>query len=185
MLLCALRKKIYMERVDSSGDTKSEDGGSKSAPDIGTVAEAVAKSPTPPPQKTPPNHPSGVTITWSDKYNEKRGYMPLKLTRNRAFDSALERFVSGEASMRQTASALISILFERDFNPNGSHWDSPCTSLSLYKKHDSGAESWDAERTSDWDWKDINAQARSHAMITMSAGRQRIQLDKYSFYCSG
>ena len=136
-----------------------------------------------PPQVTP-NHPSGVYIIWSDKYNPERGYNPLTLS-SKKFNTAMQEFINDEVSYRATACAIIEVLFERDFSGDGKHWDSPCTYASLVKRHDSGAESWDVERYSDWDWKDINARARSHAIITMSGDKKRIRLDNYSFYCAG
>jgi len=137
------------------------------------------------PPTVTPNHPSGVYIIWSDKYNPSFGHQPLSVGRNNKFDTALQQFINGEVSYESTARAIIEVLFERDFSGDGKHWDSPCTYVSMVKRHNSGAESWDVERYSDWDWKDIYARARSHTVITMSGDRKRIRLDEYSFYCAG
>lgn len=132
-----------------------------------------------------PNHPSGVYIIWSDKYNPERGHSPLNLTSSN-FDTAMEQFVAGELSFEATAYAIIDALFERDFSgEDGKHWDSPDKNAKLITRHESGAMSYQVEKYSDWDWKDINARARSQALITMSGDRKRIRLDNYSFYCSG
>ena len=127
---------------------------------------------------------SGVTVTWSDKYNRNGGYSPLKLS-SKKYQEALAGFSSGEWTMGRTAAAIIDALFDRDFNPSGEHWDRNGSSVHLIKTHESGAESYDAKSTADWDWKDISAQAKSHAVITLSFDRKRIRLDNYSYYCAG
>lgn len=126
----------------------------------------------------------GVTITYSDKYKPNYGYKPLLLS-DPEFRTVLKNFSSGELSMSATARSLISMLFKRDFSPSGSHWSYNGASARLIKTHDSGAESYDCEETADWDWKDINAQAKSDAIITLSADRKRIRLDNYSYCCAG
>ena len=126
-----------------------------------------------------------VEVTISDKYHKDRGYSHLKVGKGTPFYPAVNAFATGQASMRDTAVKLIEIFFNRDFDSTGKHWDHNGPSASLLKKHDSGAESYRCECSSEWDWKDINALARSQAVITLSYDRKRIRIDDYSYYCAG
>ena len=92
---------------------------------------------------------SSVTITMSDKYNPSRGYFQCTVD-NPKFPEILRKFGSGDATMRETATSLIDVLFERDFNGDGAHWCSEGSTVNLIKTHDSGAESYDCKSISEW-----------------------------------
>lgn len=124
-----------------------------------------------------------IEITWQDKYHPDNGHSPLSHPSNE-FTQCMEKFAAGTISMEETARYIIDALFRRDFMP-GKHWNDCGSHVKLIKTHDSGALSYYCQHTAEWDWKDICAEAKASAIISMSQDRKRIRLDKYSYYCAG
>jgi hypothetical protein len=130
-------------------------------------------------------HHDDITVTWSDHYNLDRGYSMLTPIPTQDYEDILCNFANSTWSMQKTAQQLISVLFDRDSNVSDARWSHSGPSAYLIKTHDSGAESYKCERTADWDWKDICAEARARAIVTLSFDRHRIRIQDYSYYCSG